>query len=352
MPFAARVRLGACAATASMLMVLPLSACNREAHTDGLFRFTGQTMGTSYTVKMGDLPEGGDRSKIHAGIDQILERINSRMSTYREDSELTLFNRNKTTDWVEVSSETVFVVHEALRISRLTDGAFDITVGPLVNLWGFGPGSPSESLPDDNAIQTALESVGYEHLHVQDSPPALRKDRPDVQIDLSAIAKGYAVDQLAEYLESIKIGNYLVEVGGELRGKGEKAQGKPWKVAVEKPVPHERTILHVLHLGSQAMATSGDYRNFFVQNAQRFSHTINPRTGQPVTHQLASVTVVTPSCMEADALATGLMVLGPKAGHELAIREKLPALFITRIGEGFQERATPDLDRFLNVTDS
>ena len=352
MPSASRVRLGTCAAIASMLVVLPLSACNRGEQTDGLLRFTGQTMGTSYTVKIRDLPEGGDRSTIHAGIDRILERINSRMSTYREDSELTLFNRNQTTDWVEVSSETVFVIHEALRISRLTDGAFDITVGPLVNLWGFGPGSESESIPVDNAIQGALESVGYKHLHVQDSPPALRKDHPEVQIDLSAIAKGYAVDQVAGYLESLKVSNYLVEVGGELRGKGEKTEGKPWKVAVEKPVPNERTILHVLHLGGQAMATSGDYRNFFVHNAQRFSHTINPRTGQPVTHQLASVTVVTPSCMEADALATGLMVLGPTAGYELAAREKLAALFITRIGEGLRERATPDLDRFLDVRDT
>jgi thiamine biosynthesis lipoprotein len=238
-------------------------------------------------------------------------------------------------------------MNEALRVSILTEGAFDVTVGPLVNLWGFGPAPSTMEVPSEDAIRSSLSGVGYQHIHVQQSPPAIRKDRPDLQIDLSAIAKGYAVDQVAEFLESLNIPHFLVEVGGELRAKGHNAAGFPWKVAIEKPVSHEKAIHRVLYLGSHAMATSGDYRNFFETNGKRFSHTINPQTGQPVTHQLASVTVVQPSCMEADAFATAFMVLGPDEGYDLAVQEKIPALFVSRAPNGLEEKMTPELEQFL-----
>ena len=216
-----------------------------------------------------------------------------------------------------------------------------MTVGPLVNLWGFGPVPRGDTIPSDTEIREALQKVGYTKIHTQISPPAIKKDRPDIQIDLSAIAKGYAVDQVADYLDRSRVLDYLVEIGGELRAKGKNAEGTAWRVGIEKPVPNKRAVHQVLHLRDQAMATSGDYRNYFEKNGQRFSHTINPRTGRPITHNLASVTVINPSSMRADAMATALMVLGPEVGYELAERQKLAALFILRDSDGFQERATP-----------
>lgn len=297
-------------------------------------------MGTHYTVKVSNVPPGFLPASIQREIEAILNRINGRMSTYQKDSELSTFNRAKTTDWIPVSSEIVFVVAAALQISRLTDGAFDITVGPIVNLWGFGPPIQEPDFPTDEMIQEALQTVGYQHIFIQDSPPSLRKDHPDVQIDLSAIAKGYAVDQVSEYLDSVELHDYLVEIGGELRGKGNNSQGETWKVAIEKPDPSQRAIHGVVQLQNRGMATSGDYRNFFEKNGQRYSHTINPRTGRPITHTLASVAVISDSTMQADALATGLMVLGPESGFQLAEKEKLSALFITKGPGGFHEKAT------------
>ncbi len=329
------------------VLALFFSSCGVEGQTGLSNVLSGQTMGTTYAVKIRGVSKAFDLQHARKSIDGIFERINSRMSTYREDSELSLFNRSESTDWMPVSSETVHVVSEAVRISTLTNGAFDVTIGPLVNLWGFGPDSQPTKIPTEEIIREKLSSVGYQHLYLRATPPAIRKDESRIQIDLSAIAKGYAVDQVVEFLDSLNVPHFLVEVGGELRGKGLNAEGIPWKVAVEKPVSGERAIHQVLYLQSQAMATSGDYRNFFQKDGERFSHTINPRTGQPVTHQLASVTVLRTSCMEADALATGLMVLGPDAGYQLAKEEKFPAFFVSRTEEGFEETMTPELDSYL-----
>jgi thiamine biosynthesis lipoprotein len=332
----------------SLLVIVAIfSSCAPEDQAGNPLLFSGQTMGTTYTVKVRDMPENVIFTSLREGIDQILERINSRMSTYRENSELSLFNRSTSTDWSKVSPETVRVINEALRVSYLTNGAFDVTVAPLVNMWGFGPEPKTIEVPSQGIIKERLPSIGYQHLHTQTSPPAIRKDHPNLQIDLSAIAKGYAVDQVAEYLESLNISHFLVEIGGELRGKGHNSTGFPWKVAIEKPASGERTIHRVLYLQSHAMATSGDYRNFFEKNGKRFSHTINPQTGQPITHQLASVTVVRASCMEADALATGLMVLGPEEGYKLAVQEKFPVLFVSRTQKGFEETMTSELEPYL-----
>ncbi len=320
---------------------LALTSCSQEVGNGTLVTFTGPTMGTEYTVKISDLPTGVSREGLQGDIERILKRIDGRMSTYKQDSELSRFNKQQSADWFEVSSETVLVIDEALRVSRLTDGAFDITVGPVVNLWGFGPVHREEAIPSDDAIRKALQRVGYAHIDTRKSPPAIRKDRADVEIDLSAIAKGYAVDQIGGHLESVGVSNYLVEIGGELRARGQKAPATPWKVGIEKPIPNGRAVQRVASLEDQAMATSGDYRNFFERNEQRFSHTINPRTGRPITHTLASVTVIDTTSMHADAMATALMVLGPEAGYELAKREKLAALFIIRNSDGFREKSTP-----------
>jgi len=325
-----------------LIGALAIVSCSPETKTPTLVKLTGPTMGTAYSVKVRKLPAGLNQEDLQGGIEQVLKRINDRMSTYLEDSELSRFNKQQTTDWMEVSTETVAVIREAIRTSRLTEGAFDVTVGPLVNLWGFGPIPRGDTIPSDTEIREALQKVGYTKIHTRISPPAIKKDRPDIQIDLSAIAKGYAVDQVADYLDKSRVLDYLVEIGGELRAKGKNAKGTAWTVGIEKPVANERVIHQVLHLKDQAMATSGDYRNYFEKNGRRFSHTINPRTGRPIKHHLASVTVINPSSMRADAMATALMVLGPEVGYELAERQKLAALFILRDSDGFQERATPE----------
>ena len=331
-------------------LVLPgfsLAACGRGKPADRLIEFTGATMGTTYSVKVTDLPTRVDRDALHAEMHRILETVNARMSTYQAESELSRFNASPSTGWLTISTDTLEVLDEAQRVSRLCGGAFDVTVGPLVNLWGFGPPVRSALPPADGHIRGALEKVGFWHIDSRKSPPAVRKNRPGMYIDLSAIAKGYGLDKVAEHLEHRDIGHYLVEIGGELRGRGHNPRGEPWKVAIEKPFAGHRAIYRVVHLQDGVLATSGDYRNYFEKDGQRYAHIIDPRTGQPITHNLASVTIIGQSAMSADALATALMVLGPEAGFRLATRENLAAFFVVKDGERFVEISTPAFERHL-----
>jgi thiamine biosynthesis lipoprotein len=269
------------------------------------------------------------------------------MSTYDEASEVSRFNASRTTDWIEMSAETVAVVDEALRISALTRGAFDITVGPLVNLWGFGPAGRSPSPPSEEAIASALGRVGYGWLRTRQAPPALRKARADVEVDLSAIAPGYAADLVAEHLQAAQVPSFLVDVGGEMRAEGRSPDGTAWRIGVETPVAGRRRVQRVLLLADRAVATSGGYRSFFEAGGRRFSHTIDPRTGRPVSHNLVSVSVVDATAMRADALATGLAVLGPEEGPALAQREDLAVLFVLQDGDDLREQPTPAIVSLL-----
>jgi thiamine biosynthesis lipoprotein len=330
-------------AAAALLLAGLLSGCSGAGVP---VEVTGPTMGTRYSVKVVDLPAGLDEVALRAGVERVLEAVNASLSTYRPDSELSRFNRSAETGWVPATADLLRVVTEAQRVGRLTGGAFDVTVGPLVNLWGFGPGRGEDRVPSATEVEEARARVGYARLEVRDPPPAVRKAIPDLYVDLSAIAKGYGVDRVSEYLESQGVGRYLVEVGGEVRGRGRNARGTPWKVAVERPAEGERAAYAVVEVDGVGVATSGDYRNFFEKDGRRYSHTIDPATGRPVTHALASVTVVSDTCMTADALATGLNVLGPEAGYALAEREGIAALFIVREGQGFTHRATAAFARY------
>ena len=278
----------------------------------------------------------------------VLDLIDSAMSTYRTDSEVSRFNRSNSTDWFTVSPETAKVVQVALEVSELTQGTFDITVGPLVNRWGFGPEEYS-SLPTQEEIDEILQSVGYQHLAVQKEPPSLRKDVPHLKIDLSGIAKGFAVDQVAAALEKKGIKNYMIEVGGETRTKGEKSPDKPWIIGIEIPTPlwfGNPQIQCKVHLGSQSMATSGDYQNFIDYKGIRFSHIIDPRTGWPVEKsqvdlpnarlRLGSLSVVDSSCVRADALTKGFFVLGFEDGLKFANEHGIAVLFLLREETGIQ----------------
>lgn len=329
----------------------------KQTATTGLIEIPGFTMGTTYRVKVVDSNrwKANDTDKIgkslSAGIAERLDAVNRRMSMWREDSEISRFNRSRETGWFEISADTARVIAEALETSKKSNGAFDITVGPLVNLWGFGPAKEKREIPGEAQIKEAMAKTGYRKLTVRLSPPAVKKEDSEIYCDLSAIAKGFGVDKVAEYLETQGFTDYLVEIGGEVRARGINHEGTPWRVAIASPSPNDGSSGYqkVLFLQDAAMATSGDYHNYFEKDGVRYSHTIDPGTGRPITHKLASVTVVHTSCMTADALATAIDVLGPGKGYELALKEDLPVFLVIREKDGFVEKMTPRFQALANT---
>ena len=308
---------------------------------------TGPTMGTWYTVKVATLPSGLSQDDLEREVEDRLEEINRLMSTYDPDSELSRFNRHEGDTWFPVSPETAAVVSAGQALSEATDGAFDITVGPLVNLWNFGPNPQPDRLPSDREIQETRARVGFRHLQVREDSPALRKAGAEIYVDLSGIAKGYGVDRIAELLDGHGIPSYMVEIGGEVRTRGRKPNGEPWRIGIEKPVTDERVVARVVELVDRSLATSGDYRNYFEVQGRRYSHEIDPQTGRPVEHTLASVSVLAEDCMTADAAATAIMVMGPERGLAYARRAKLDVLLIQRRGERYEETATLGFEAVL-----
>jgi FAD:protein FMN transferase len=303
----------------------------------------GPTMGTTYRIKV-VTHQKIDEQGLHQQIDEVLERVNQEMSTYIPDSELSRFNRSLPGQQVHVPGSLIDVLEMSGRIHRLSDGAFDVTVGPLVNLWGFGPEVVPYQVPTDRDIAEARRQVGMDRLVIGEG--SLIK-KADLYVDLSSIAKGYAADEVSQLLESGGLGNHLVEIGGELKGRGTNERGKAWVIAVEKPIDVGRAIHDTLPLANMGMATSGDYRNFRELDGVRYSHTIDPRTGRPITHDLASVTVLHESAALADGFATAIDVLGPEAGMLLAESQDLPVLFIIKSGDGFEERRSASLIDYL-----
>nr|WP_275125159.1 FAD:protein FMN transferase [Vibrio fluvialis] len=327
-------------ALASLLLLAGCEQPPQQVH------LSGPTMGTSYNIKylqQDGLPSSDD---LHKEIDRLLEEVNDQMSTYRKDSELSRFNQYQGIDPFEVSNQTATVVKEAIRLNGLTEGALDVTVGPLVNLWGFGPEARPEVVPTDAELAERKANTGIHHLSVEGNK--LSKNLPHLYVDLSTIAKGWGVDVVANYIESQGIHNYMVEVGGEIRLKGLNRDGVPWRIAVEKPTVDERSIQEIIEPGDMAIATSGDYRNYFERDGVRYSHIINPQTGRPIHNRVVSVTVLDKSCMTADGLATGLMVLGDEKGIEIAEQNHIPVFMIVKTDDGFKEIASSAFKPYLN----
>lgn len=308
----------------------------------------GATMGTTYQIQLAAEPASVDRARLQSDIEKVLAEIDRQMSTYRPDAEISRFNRAAAGTWFPVSASFAEVVAAAQQVSRQTDGALDVTVGPLVRLWHFGPNGKSNSggkgelrPPADHELAAARKLVGYEKLAVRANPPALRKECDGLDIDLSSIAPGYAIDRLAALLDERRIGNFMVELGGEVRAAGRRADGKSWQVAVERPLADRREMQTAIPLSNAAIATAGDYHKFFEYAGRRYSHIIDPATGRPVTHALASVTVVADTCLTADAWDTPLLVLGLERGYECAVKHGVAALFIAHGDAGGTVRATP-----------
>ncbi|MEZ4268769.1 MAG: FAD:protein FMN transferase [Myxococcota bacterium] len=303
---------------------------------------SGPTMGTSWSVKLvtsGPATEAQE-ARARAAITTALDAVNASMSTYAPDSELSRFNAAQTTEPVPASAMLLEVLTEAAATTAASGGAFDVTVGPLVRAWGFGA-DHAATPPDAAALEALRQRVGADKLVLDPVARTVRKTRPDVYVDLSAIAKGYGVDRVALALDALGFVDYMVEVGGEVRTRGHNRSGVPWQLGVEAPVVGERRVHSVVSLSGRSMATSGDYRNFIERDGQRLSHTIDPRVGRPVAHAAASVTVVADTCMTADALATALNVLGPDEGMALAIARGWAVMMLLHDGDGFSARRTP-----------
>ncbi|WP_233520567.1 FAD:protein FMN transferase [Flocculibacter collagenilyticus] len=305
----------------------------------------GKTMGTTYSVKL-YIPEEQLKSmNLYSDVDQALEKVNQQMSTYLASSEVSKFNAANEGDVVAFSKQTANVIAESIELGNLTSGALDITIEPLVNLWGFGPEGRIISAPSAQDVIEVKSQLGLDKLVLEGN--TITKPNAQLTLNLNAIAKGYGVDVVAELLESKGITNYLVEVGGEMRISGKKPNGN-WQIAIEKPTANERAIQRVIATGTMGIATSGDYRSYFEDNGVRYSHLIDPNTGKPINHNLVSVTVLHPSCMIADGLATAINVMGPEKGLQLAEQENIPILMVLKTADGFEERTSNAFKPYLN----
>ncbi|SES68344.1 FAD:protein FMN transferase [Thalassotalea agarivorans] len=301
-------------------------------------------MGTTYNVKV-IVDNDFDSAALQTKIDAALVQVNDEMSTYQQDSEITRFNQSQGKQPVAISAGFRTVLTEALKIAEQTNGKLDITVGPLVNLWGFGPDLQPERVPSEQDISIARERVGYNKVVLTEQ--GLSKTQPDIYIDLSTIAKGWGVDVVAMLIEAEGITDYLVEVGGEMRLSGFKATGELWHVAIEKPVTTERAVHQIIVPKNNSVATSGDYRNYIEVDGKRYSHIIDPDTAYPIEHRLVSVTVIHPSSMISDGLSTAIMVMGPELGLAFAEEHELAALMIVKTDTGFEEIVTKSFMQYL-----
>lgn len=327
------------------LLLLLLAACSQTPEPVTL---NGATMGTTWTVRLGNIPAGVSVPALRAEIEATLERVNAQMSTYREDADISRFNRATAGEVLTVPEDFTRVLSAALALAEATGGAYDPTVGPLVNLWGFGPDPSLDRVPPEEQLAAARRQVGWQRILFDPGSGALTQTG-GLMLDFSSIAKGYAVDRIAERLLQHGIDNHLVDIGGDLRTRGLRPDGRPWRIAIERPLVGSREIHSVLSLGDLAMATSGSYRNFFRDQGRDFSHTIDPRSGYPVQHALVSVTVLHESCMQADALATALSVLGPDEGLAYAREHELAVLMLVAGDDAVDEIMTPEFARHLDA---
>jgi FAD:protein FMN transferase len=321
-----------------------LTACSGETAPETL---SGATMGTtwhiSYVAPPGSSP---DPEQLRNGVEGQLEQVNLSMSTYRSDSEISRFNRLDPGTWFAPSDDFFQVLTTAMDIGLKSEGAYDVTVLPLVELWGFGSQGVIDSPPTALAIAELMNRVGQAYIRLDTKSSRVLKERT-LSIDFSSLAKGYAVDLVARWLFSQGIERFMVEVGGEMRVSGLSGRGDAWRIAIEQPESGGRSVAATLNLTDIAVATSGDYRNFFEVEGQRYSHSIDPRTGYPVAHDLVSVTVLHADCMVADAWATALIVLGAERAMAVAQAQGLAVYFIRSVDGGYKQSYTPQISRYL-----
>lgn len=327
-----------------LICLLIFQGCSQNR--DELIEFHGNTMGTTYNIKIVVGSNQTVPENFGEEIDLALKNFNQIMSTYIPDSELSKINQAPRDGWLTVSSSLYHLLDMSQQISKKSDGAFDVTVGPLVNLWGFGPTKRERQVPSEAELAEARARVGYQFIQLSSQRRAVNKSA-DVYIDLSAIAKGYGTDVIAGLLKDRGFTNFMVEIGGELNLQGYNVEDKLWRIGVEKPTLGHEGAVQAISIYNAGVATSGDYRNYMEVDGKRFSHTIDPATGEPISHNLASVTVVAPTGAEADALATAINVMGPEKGMAYAERYNLAIYMIVRNDEGFHSIHSQAFERYL-----
>lgn len=337
------------------IVITALFACTRYPQA---LELSGYTMGTNYSVQVIVSDKTQVMETLAAKIEETLADLDQRFSNYRDSSEINQFNNYTGDDWFEVSPDFLSILQQGIKVSELSNGAFDMTIGPLVDLWGFGPSYTQKTLASKTEIDVLLESAGFQFLEIQSAPPAARKTKPNLKLDFSAIAKGFAVDHIWELLDQAGFSSYMVEVGGEIRTRGVRADGNNWTIGIENPLFNNdkdsiEIIQSVVPLRDMAIATSGDYRNYFMHEEKRYSHMLDPRTGWPVSNELTAVSVISKKAIDADALATAFMVLGAETSMELAIQEKIAVQLTLIKASGAQVLQSPAYKNYLSkyITD-
>ena len=317
-----------------LMLVGSFSGCGNG---DSMESFGGPTMGSTYSVKYvrhAGLPEA---VQVQLEVEKILSDVDRQMSTYRNDSDIERFNALPANSCQTMPAAVLELVRVGEQLSEQSEGSYDLTVEPLMNLWGFGPQGRGEKIPDPTALAETLQRVGYHHLHIDGD--RLCKDAA-VEVDFNSIAAGYAVDTIAARLESMGIHDYLAEATGELKARGKKLDGSAWRIALEAPRDDQQVAERIIQVDGYGVSTSGDYRNYFLQDGRRYSHTFDARSGAPVLHSLASVTVIHPSALMADGLSTLLLILGPERARDYAQEHDIAAFFVLRADTGFVTRSS------------
>ncbi|MHC8315177.1 FAD:protein FMN transferase [Pseudomonas sp. LB3P31] len=316
-----------------------LSGCGNG---DSMESIGGPTMGSSYSIQYVHRSGLPARKEVQAQVEKILAQVDQQMSTYRSDSDIERFNHLPASHCQKMPAPVLELVRVGQQLSQQSEGSYDLTVEPLLNLWGFGPQAREEKVPTAQALAEVRQRVGYQHLRIENDQ--LCKDAA-VEVDFNSIAAGYAVDTIAARLESMGIRDYLAEATGELKAAGRKPDGTPWRIALEEPRDDQQVEQRIIAVDNYAVSTSGDYRNYFQQDGRRYSHTFDARTGAPVAHTLASVTVIHPSALMADGLSTLLLILGPDRGWDYAEKHDVGAFFVLRADTGFVTRTNQAFER-------
>ena len=312
---------------------------------------SGPTMGTTYTVKVVGTPATLDAQTVQRELDAVLAAIDADMSTYRADSAISKFNAAASTDWIAVPSSLARVVAASKDISERSGGVFDITLAPLIAAWGFGPAGEPSALPSASDLAAIRERIGHRLLDVRLAPPALRKQHPELRIDVNGVAPGYAVDLIAERFRALGLKHFMIDLGGEVLARGRNSRGEPWRIAVERPIDDEPRPFKIVELNDASITTSGEYRRYFERDGRRYSHTLDPRTERPI-ESFGSVCVVGESSLLIDAWATALNVLGPEEGLRFAEREGLAAMYVVVVaGDRLEARMSSAFQRSVKVID-
>ncbi|MCU7250254.1 FAD:protein FMN transferase [Pseudomonas koreensis] len=309
---------------------------------DAMESFGGPTMGSTYSIKYVRHAGLADPAQVRSEVEGILGEVDRQMSTYRSDSDIERFNALPANRCQTMPAPVLELIRVGEQLSEQSEGAYDLTVEPLMNLWGFGPQGREEKVPSPAALAETRQRVGYRHLRIEGDQ--LCKDAA-VEVDFNSIAAGYAVDTIAARLETMGIHDYLAEATGELKASGKKLDGSPWRIALEEPRDDQQVAERIISVDGYGVSTSGDYRNYFQQDGRRYSHTFDARSGAPVLHNLASVTVIHPSALMADGLSTLLLILGPEAAWDYAEKHDIGAFFVIRADTGFVTRTSQAFER-------